>query len=271
MHASTLVDALKRLLRSHGATYAKVAAGLGLSEASVKRMFSRRDFTLQRLEDVCRVVGIDFGDLARALADEHAGVTQLTVEQEKAIVSDPRLFLVALCAVGNWTLAQIVDTYNLSPVECVKYLTRLDRLRIIELQPGNRIKPLVSRTFSWLPDGPFQRYFRAQIEAEYLSSTFDRPDQLFLFVSGMLSNRSLAELKTQMRKLAADFAVLHRDDVALPLEERHGTSALLAIRPWEPRAFRALRREDRAPIAGGQLLHPGSVAEAKPAKRPRRA
>jgi transcriptional regulator with XRE-family HTH domain len=270
MHASTLVDALKRLLKARGVTYAKVAAQLGLSEASVKRMFSRRDFTLQRLEDVCRVVGIDFGDLARALADEHSGVTQLTVEQEKAIVSDPRLFLVALCAVGNWTLEQIVDTYNLSAVECVKFLARLDRLRIIELQPGNRIKPLVSRTFSWLPDGPFQRYFRAQIEAEYLSSTFDRPDQLFLFVSGMLSNKSLAELKTQMRKLAADFAELHRDDVALPLDERHGTSALLAIRPWEPRAFRALRREDRAPVAGGQLLHPGSVAEAKPGKRRRR-
>jgi DNA-binding Xre family transcriptional regulator len=78
MHAATLVDALKRLLKAHDVTYAKVAAGLGLSEASVKRMFSCRDFTLRRLEDVCRMVGIDFGDLARALADEHAGVTQLT-------------------------------------------------------------------------------------------------------------------------------------------------------------------------------------------------
>ncbi len=270
MHASTLVDALKRLLKAHGVTYAQVAAALELSEASVKRMFSRRDFTLQRLEDVCRVVGVDFGDLARAVADDQAGVTQLTMEQEKAIVSDPKVFLVALCAVGNWTIEQIVDTYNLTRVECVKCLTKLDRLRIIDLQPGDRIKPLIGRTFSWLPDGPFQRYFRAQVGAEYLSSTFDRSDQLFLFVSGMLSDRSLAELKAQMRKLAADFAELHRDDVALPLAQRHGSSALLAIRPWEPRAFRALRREDRAPVAGGQSLHPGSVAEAKPGKRPRR-
>ena len=54
MHASTLVDALKRLLKAHDVTYARVAAGLGLSEASVKRMFSRRDFTLQRLEAATR-------------------------------------------------------------------------------------------------------------------------------------------------------------------------------------------------------------------------
>ena len=57
MHAIAIVDALKRMLKGRGITYANVAAGLGLSEASVKRMFSRRDFTLQRLEDVCRVAG----------------------------------------------------------------------------------------------------------------------------------------------------------------------------------------------------------------------
>src|SRR5207245_11154440 len=40
MHASTLVDALKRLLNAHDVTYARVAAGLGLSEARVKRRVS---------------------------------------------------------------------------------------------------------------------------------------------------------------------------------------------------------------------------------------
>lgn len=65
MQAVTLVDALKRILKGKGTTYAGVAQGLGLSEASVKRMFSRRDFTLQRLEEVCRQAGVDFADLAR--------------------------------------------------------------------------------------------------------------------------------------------------------------------------------------------------------------
>ena len=58
MQAIALVDTLKRILKGRGITYATVAAGLGLSEASVKRMFSRRDFTLQRLEDVCRIAGV---------------------------------------------------------------------------------------------------------------------------------------------------------------------------------------------------------------------
>jgi transcriptional regulator with XRE-family HTH domain len=176
MQAASLVDALKRLLKGQGITYAQIAAALGLSEAGVKRMFSRRDFTLQRLEEICRVARLEFAELARAASEEPGGIAYLTVEQEREIVSDPKLMLIALCAVGKWTFEQIVDTYALSRTECVRYLTRLDRHRIIELQPGNRIRPLISRTFAWRPDGPIQRYFRARVEAEYLSSRFERPD-----------------------------------------------------------------------------------------------
>src|SRR5947208_972385 len=72
----------------------------------------------------------------RAVADEPTGVAQLAVEQERELVSDPRLMLVALCAVGNWTCEQIVDTYSITRAECVRLLARLDRQKIIELLPG---------------------------------------------------------------------------------------------------------------------------------------
>jgi transcriptional regulator with XRE-family HTH domain len=267
MTASSLVELLKRRLKAHGVTYAQVATELRLSEASVKRMFSRQDFTLQRLEDVCRVVGIDLAELARALSEEQPSATHLTTEQEQEIISDPKLCLIALCAVGNWTLDQIVDTYTIDRVECIGYLARLDKIRIIELAPDNRIRPLIGRTLTWLPNGPFQRYFRSRVEAEYLSSSFRRSDELFLFLNGMLSTKSTAELVARLRKLAEDFAEMHRDDRVLPLGQRHGTSVLLATRPWEPRAFRALRRVDRSPVPAGQLLQPGMATETRAKKR----
>jgi hypothetical protein len=70
-----------------------------------------------------------------------------------------------------------------------------------------------------------------------------------------------------LRKLAEDFAEMHRDDRVLPLGQRHGTSVLLATRPWEPRAFRALRRGDRSPVPAGQLLQPGLAAATRAKKR----
>ena len=268
MTTATLVDLLKRHLKANGITYAQVAARLALSEASVKRMFSRHDFTLRRMEEVCHIAGIEIADLARELTAEPTGVTHLSVEQEQEIVSDPKLLLVALCAVGNWTLEQIVDTYEIPRVECIGYLARLDKHRIIDLMPENRIRPLIHRTFSWLPDGPIKRYFRSRVEAEYLSSTFHRSDEAFLFVNGMLSAKSTTELIARMRKLASEFAEMHRDDLRLPKSQRHGTSALLAIRPWEPRAFRALRRPDRSPVPAGRFLEP-ALAEAKSIRKKR--
>jgi hypothetical protein len=243
MRAAALVEALKRMLKAKGLTYAGVASGIGVSEASVKRMFARGDFTLQRLEDICRFARIDVGELAAAAGEDTQGVAQLSEAQEQEIVSDPKLLLVAWCAVNQWTFEQIVATYALTEAECIGCLARLDRIRIVELLPGNRIRPLVSRSFAWRAGGPIERYFRSRVEAEFLGSDFDGNGELFLFLSGMLSEASLAELVGELRRVARDFAHRHRGDLGLPLPQRFGTSLLIALRPWELRAFGQLRRE----------------------------
>jgi transcriptional regulator with XRE-family HTH domain len=243
MRAAALVEALKRTLKAKGLTYADVAAAIALSEASVKRMFARGDFTLQRLEEICRFARIDLAELAASAGEDSHGIAQLSVEQEQEIVSDPKLLLVAWCAVNNWTFEHIVATYALTDAECITCLAKLDRIRIVDLLPGNRIRPLVSRTFAWRAGGPIERYFRSRVEAEYLASDFDRDGELFLFLSGMLSDASIAELIGELRRVARDFAQRHRSDLGLPLPQRFGTSLLVALRPWELRAFSQLRRE----------------------------
>ena len=253
---AALIEALKRALKSKGITYARVARGLGLSETSVKRMFSKQDLTLKRLEQICELAGIDFAELSRLMVQERSQVSRLTAEQEKMIVSDKKLLLVALCVVSHWTLEQIVGTYEISQAECIRCLVRLDRLGVIELQPGNRIRLLISPTFSLLPGGPLQQFFKTHVQSEYLDSGFDAPDELMLFVSGSLSTGSGATIAARLRRVANEFSELNRDDSQLPLSERRGASLLCAIRPWEPEAFRELRRpEPRHPGQG--FVHPG--------------
>ena len=45
---TAIIDVLKKLLKEQGVTYLQVAQALGLSEASVKRLFAERQFSLQR-------------------------------------------------------------------------------------------------------------------------------------------------------------------------------------------------------------------------------
>ena len=71
-------QALKRLLRQQGRTYAEAAAVLGLSEASVKRLFSRHGLSLQRLERLCDWLRVDIADLVALSTQQSAPVTRLT-------------------------------------------------------------------------------------------------------------------------------------------------------------------------------------------------
>ncbi len=240
--SAALIECLKRELKARGVRYADLARHLRLSEASVKRMFSGRSFTLTRLDEICGYAGIDFSELARALAREDMLVSQLTHEQEKEIVSDRKLFLVAVCVLNHVSLAQIVEKYDITEAECVGLLTRLDRLKFIELQPGNRVRLLVSRTFSWLPDGPIQRFFNDQAHHEFFRSRFSRADEFMLVVNGMLSRHSSAAVVERLKKVAREFSALHNEDMRLPLEQRSAMSVLVALRHWELDAFAELKR-----------------------------
>ena len=242
-HSGALVEVLKRELRSRGVTYAQVARKLNLSEASVKRMFSRRDFTLKRLDQVCQLTHADFSELARTLNREETLIAQLTYEQEKEIASSVKLFLVAVCALNHVSPEQIVEIYDVSQAECIQLLAKLDRIGFIQLQPGNRIKLLVSRDFAWLPDGPILRFFKQHAHGDFIRSRFDRPDEFFVAVNGMLSASSRATIVARLRRVAREFSELHNDDVRLPTSQRSPMTMLVAIRHWELQAFAELRRK----------------------------
>jgi DNA-binding Xre family transcriptional regulator len=239
---AALVDNLKRELRARNITYAAVARRLAMSEASVKRMFSQREFTLSRLDAICDAAGIEFSDLARGAFAQDAVISQLTIEQEKEFVADPKLMAVALLTLNHWGFDDIVAYFDLPPAECIRLLARLDRLKFIELLPKNGIRLLVSRAFAWIPDGPIQRYFKAQVQADFFQSRFDGAHELLVLANGALSGASLSALLARLRRIAAEFSEMRSDDAVLPPRSRTAITLLLAARPWAPQFMRNYRK-----------------------------
>jgi hypothetical protein len=240
--SAVLVDTLKRELKARAITYAAVARGLRMSEASVKRMFARREFTLSRLDAVCELAGLELSELVRLAAPRDAEISQLTHAQEKELADNPKLMLVALCTLNHWPYGKILEHYALEPAECVKLLARLDRLKFIELLPGNRIRLLVSRAFSWIPDGPIQRLFKAQFQADFFRSRFDQEGELMILANGALSRPSVAALLACLRRAAAEFSALRSEDAPLPAAQRTPITLLVAARPWGTEFLQKYRR-----------------------------
>ncbi|TNE85294.1 MAG: XRE family transcriptional regulator [Gammaproteobacteria bacterium] len=242
LQTSALVDTLKQQLKASGKTYADIATNLDLSEASVKRLFSERNFTLQRLEIICDAIGISFFQLVEKMSHQQQSLTQLTLDQEREVANDVVLLLIAVSVINGFCFEDLVRQYKISETECIQKLAQLDRLKLIELLPGNRIRLLVSPNFNWLPNGPIQKFFQDKVEQDFFSSRFDKQNEKLLVLNAVLSPAANAELQRKMQTLAHDFNTIMKRDAQLPLSERKGTTMVLALRQWQYSLFKHLRK-----------------------------
>lgn len=239
---TAIIKALKKTLKVHGKRYSDIAKALDLSEASVKRLFSDEQFSLKRLDQICNFLGIEITDLLASMRDDQQ-IQCLTEEQEHQLVADIPLLLVANSVLNRWSFKDILSIYNFSETELIQLMAKLDRMRLIQLLPLNRVKVLVDRDFSWRKNGPIQEFFEAQVTQEFFRSRFDAPGEKRMFLVGMLSRSSNETLQRKLEKLSEDFHDLHTQDEKLPTSERFGTSAIMAMRLWEPSVFEAKRRK----------------------------
>lgn len=242
-----LVTALKAELRRAGITYARLAQELGLAESSVKRIFAKRDMPLSRIDQVLAVLRMDFADLARQVAQAAPERRQLSAAQEAAVVADPKLLLVAICAQSLWTLEQIVQAYALSRPQALACLMALDRLGFIELRAGNRYRLKVGKTFRWRPDGPVMRFFRQHAVADYYAGGFDGPAELLMLVHGHIGHGAAQAFSERLQKLAADFSQQHLADQSLADTDKTAYTVVLGMRSWLFAPFRNLLRDGAAP------------------------
>jgi len=237
-----ILETLKQELRKQGITYRQVARQLDLSEASVKRLFSENSFTLERLGQVCEMLHLEISELIQQMEKNIELTRELTLEQEKELASDIKLMLMAHFLMNKLEFAEIIEIYDIAETEGIRLLARLDRMKIIELQPGNRVRLMVHKHFQLIPHGPLQRFYERHLQTEFLQSHFKAAGEFRSYLSGMFSRAANAEIIRKLKRLEEDIKDLRDESDSLPLDERFGCSLIMAIRPWEPRVFEELRR-----------------------------
>jgi transcriptional regulator with XRE-family HTH domain len=237
-----LIDALKRCLRAQGMTYRDLAARLKLSEAAIKRMFSQRAMSLQRLEQVCEALDVGLAELSAEAARGRPAMANLSEEQEQALVGEPVLLLALFLTLNRWHQDDVLAQFDFTLAQWTALLVRLDRLGIIELMPGNRGRPLTARNFRWRADGPMERYFRQRLLGDFFADPFDGEQDALLLLSGSLSVDGVKQLRLRLEELAREFDALLARDATVGAQERVGVSLVLAQKPWLLQLFLPYRR-----------------------------
>jgi len=243
MHqARLLIATLKQELKKQNKTYKHVAKALELSEASVKRLFCEEAFSLERLDKICELLQMEFTDLVKLMEKNINLTSQLTLTQEQELVADIRLLLMAHFLIHGLLFSEIITRYKISETEGIQLLAKLDRMKVIELLPGNKVKMIISKDFQWIKNGPIQYFYQRNIQPEFLESSFTAPEELRIFVSGLFSSRSTNVLIKKIQRLANEFNELNFEDQSVDSSQRVGTSLVVAMRSWEPSVFSQLRR-----------------------------
>ena len=239
---SLIINALKSCLKNNNLTYVDVANALELSEASVKRIFSEENISLQRLDTVCKMMNMEICDLTRLAELQHEEIKELTEEQEAEFVKQPKLLFLAYMLLNDFEFKAIADYYQMDELEGIQLLAHLDRIKFIDLLPGNRVKLLTSRNFRWRKNGAIERLFNQHIRKEFFESKFNKPEECMKFSGSMLSRSSILIMHKKIEKLVNEFNELSKQDASLPFEERLGCSIVGAIRPWEFSLFAQYRK-----------------------------
>ncbi len=240
--SARIIDALKRQLKLRGLTYRALADRLDLSESALKHMFSTGNFSLRRLDELCAVLEIDIGDLVTLSEGLQPKVEQLTAEHEHEMLSDIRLLLITYYLLNHWSFDEIIERYEITREEGTKYLRRLDRMKVIELQPGDRVRLLFASNFAWRKNGAIEKFFRSRVQTEFFSNDFSDDASVRIVKSGMLSRKSQLQLIEKLRATGEHFDDLNWDERRMPATDRHGSTMVLAIRHWFFPAFQKLER-----------------------------
>jgi DNA-binding Xre family transcriptional regulator len=227
-----IVEALKKVVRMRGLTYAELAKRVRISEASVKRLFSQRTFTLARLAQFCDALEIDFGELARLARGREGDASEMTIAQETALAADAKLLSVFYLVVNGWTFDEIVARYQITPVQCVGCLAKLDRLKLVDLMPGNRVRVKVPRGTRLRADGPIRRRHGKRAVEDFLAPQFDRAGGYFTFEFRDLSRASFEILRRKLERLAVEFGELAELDSHVAPNRRETIGMALGLRPW---------------------------------------
>ena len=241
-----IVRELKRALKERGLTYSAVAAALKLSLPTVKRLFSTGDFSLARVDSICDLVGISLREILERAEENAIPSKRLSVTQEREIVADTRLLFVTWLVLNRMPFEQITRDYRLTEAEVLACFIKLDRLKVIELQPFNRVHLLVSRYFSWRPGGPVQRHINDKLLREFMSTRFLGAHEEFIFHGAPTSTAVLGQIKHILQSSARECMELIERDRSTP-QERNAAAFVLAMRPWEYSGFEQFQRDDDPP------------------------
>ena len=230
---SRIMISLKRLMRARKVTYAELATRIGLSEASVKRVFSRSTLTLSRLDQICGALETTIHEITRLAGGHPADAAEmLTLEQERALAADPNLLTCYYLVANGRSGKEICAELGVDDKKVRRWYVQLQALGMVEIRKGLRARARTSAAVQWRVNGPVSQLYARKVRQEFLHSNFASATEAMHFRTAELSDASCRVLLRKLERLVNEFRDLAELDRTLPSRDKRNMAMLIAARPW---------------------------------------
>jgi transcriptional regulator with XRE-family HTH domain len=223
-----IITTLKQLLRGKGMQYTDVAVALDVSERTVQRWLNGEGLTLELVGRLCDLVGATMAelfDLAERATDERP--RRLTVKQEQALADTPMVAFLFTRLLQGWSPQEMQRACGLTKAQLIRHLLALERLGLIELHPGNRVRLLTRRNIDWRKGGPMRRHFDKFAKQLMSTMEFGSASSIWTFEAFHLTAGTAALIDNRLQALRLDIRHLAEMERDTPPDEKRWYSLLL--------------------------------------------
>jgi len=240
--SDALLAVLRKRLRACGWTAPRIAAELGVGEATVKRWKAGRGLTLPRLEVLLGLCGLTFAELAREAEQGQSELArELTLAQERELASDVLLAFFFSAILADIPPQEIAEDFDIDAGLVEAKLVRLERLALIDRRPGLRVRSRVDPAASFMKT-PLRGMFETYMKPQFMELDFADPDTSFSAELVKLSRAGAARLAEMIERHRHEVLALAKEDREQALLGQRWFTALSVMRPLNTARLRDLSR-----------------------------
>lgn len=178
MDIAIVCNQIKLKLKEKQITQDEFAQVMSVSSPTIKRWLKGDGLLFKDLSLMLEKLQMKLSDLALLAEGELSYQFTYTKEQEDVFCQVEGLLAFFDQLLKKRSPKQIAKNYKLTDKSLNFYLSKLDKLKLIEWRTDNNAKLLVSGEPSWINNGPLSQKFRKQIMTEHIQLYLNNRDNL---------------------------------------------------------------------------------------------
>lgn len=199
---------LREVLRERKISYLQLSDLIQVPESTLKKWFISEDGTFNRVNIICNALGITLNDVLIALDQKTVITFRINKKAQDYFMKDRMTFAVYwLLVYERLSQDEIMECLQITDKNLKKSLLKLDRLNLITLEPGDRVKIPKVTPVRWSQDGDFMQMIFKEWSHEILTECLTGKTKTHLFLQYFqLTKESMEEFKRDVHLLEEKYA-----------------------------------------------------------------